>query len=300
MNRRRPLVRLMFQFLLGAVPCVALSSIAEQIGPLQPHRDGPRYTPDDWRREWPGCVYEEGVSAGRVSIARVDNTRWWRVSFAPGQIGPTEGGIGWRWPFTKNGWTSAELEYRLLFETDFQFVKGGKLPGLCGGPRTISGGMECSGYDGWSVRVMWRREGRGAAYVYHAAKTNDYGESIPFPEEYRFPVGQPVMVRLRVDMNAPGHRNGRLRVWASDRRGRVLLVVDRRDLLFTKDLSIGVDSVLFETFHGGADASWAPPQPCFVCFTAVRIRKVVGGTEAEIRPLASEDLRRPSRAAPRR
>ncbi len=272
-------------------------AVPEEIGPLRPRTDGPRYTVEDWRRDWPECEYEDGVAAGRVSIARTEGMRWWRITFAPGRIGPAEGGAGWRWRFRKEGQASAELEYRLLLEPGFQFVKGGKLPGLCGGPRTVSGGMECTGYDGWSVRLMWRREGRGEAYVYHAAKTSDYGDHIPFSEDYRFPIGRPVTVRMRVDMNTPGRADGRLRVWASDASGRLAQVVERGDLLFTRSPAIGVDSVLFETFYGGADESWAPTEACSLCITDLRIRTPVapspstGGTGL---PTALPALRRPA------
>jgi len=245
---------------------------AAELGPLRPQTDGPGYTVADWRRDWPGCEYEDGVTAGRVSIARAEGIRWWRITCAPGRIGPAEGGAGWRWRFTAKLLSSAELEYRLFFEPGFQFVKGGKLPGLCGGPRTVSGGMSCSGYDGWSARLMWRREGRGEAYVYHAANTNHYGESIPFSGDFRFPIGRPITVRMQVNMNDAERANGRVRVWVSDADGRMALVVDCDRLLLTKDRGIGVDSVLFEVFHGGADESWAPSEACSLRISDIRIR----------------------------
>ncbi|MCX7819878.1 MAG: hypothetical protein N2652_11845 [Kiritimatiellae bacterium] len=245
---------------------------AEEFGPLFPRTEGPRYTVEDWRRDWPGCEYEDGVAAGRVSVVSMAGVRWWKVTFAPGRIGPADGGAGWRWPFTTHAWPAAELEYRLFFEPRFQFVKGGKLPGLCGGPRNVTGGRECTGYEGWSVRLMWRREGRGEAYVYHAAKAGEYGDSLPFPDDFRFPCGLPVDVRLSVEMNSPGQTNGRVRVWATDTAGQLRLLVDRGDLLFTKDPAIGVDSILFETFHGGADESWAPTEACSLALTSFRVR----------------------------
>lgn len=44
------------------------------------------------------------------------------------------------------------------------YLQGGKLPGLAGGPTGCGGGA--SAYDCWSVRIMWRRQGMGEAYVY--------------------------------------------------------------------------------------------------------------------------------------
>src|SRR3546814_13585034 len=51
------------------------------------------------------------------------------------------------------------LHYRVRFPEDFDFNKGGKLPGLYAG-EAPSGGEKVSGEDGWSIRLMWREEDR--------------------------------------------------------------------------------------------------------------------------------------------
>jgi len=120
------------------------------------------YTKERWKADWPGCEFEGGIKEGRVMVTEGQRLR---VNFALGKIGPEAGGAGWRMPFGKH--ETAEMSYTLRFSKDFDFVKGGKLPGLCGGPENVSGGRPANGQNGFSARLMWRRDGRGEAYVYH-------------------------------------------------------------------------------------------------------------------------------------
>lgn len=55
------------------------------------------------------------------------------------------------------------LSYEVAFDKGFQWVKGGKLPGLRGGSDTsgCEGGAEPNGTDCWSTRLMWRTAGEG-------------------------------------------------------------------------------------------------------------------------------------------
>lgn len=58
---------------------------------------------------------------------------------------------------------SMMLSYELAFDEGFPWVKGGKLPGLRGGPNPdgCSGGNEPNGTDCFSTRLMWRTNGEG-------------------------------------------------------------------------------------------------------------------------------------------
>jgi hypothetical protein len=69
------------------------------------------------------------------------------------------------------------LSYEVRFPAGFQFIKGGKLPGLYGG-RAPSGGDAVAEGDGFSARFMWRRAGAGEIYLYQAGHTARYGDSI--------------------------------------------------------------------------------------------------------------------------
>jgi hypothetical protein len=227
-------------------------TIAGELGP---------YTKERWKADWPGCEFEGGIKEGRVMVTEGQRLR---VNFALGKIGPEAGGAGWRMPFGKH--ETAEMSYTLRFSKDFDFVKGGKLPGLCGGPENVSGGRPANGQNGFSARLMWRRDGHGEAYVYHKNQKGDYGDSFAFPSDFRFPTDTPVKVRLAVRMNTPAKRDGALRVWIDEK-----VLVEQSDMEWRSVDSFGVDGLYFETFHGGGDKSWAPTKPCWVEFAELRV-----------------------------
>lgn len=261
--------------LLFALPWLAVVCLAAPASPgtstlavALSGKPGP-YTLERWKRDWPGCAFQGGISDGRVELIKEGSTRWLRVNFAVGGIGPERGGAGWRWPIGRR--EAAELRYRARFSPDFDFVKGGKLPGLCGGPENVSGGRPANGTNGFSARLMWRKEGRGEAYVYHKNQTSDYGDSFPFPPEFRFPTGAPFEVRLVTFMNTPGQRDGALKVWITLPGQPMQLLVDRADLEWRSQHTFGVDGLYFETFHGGGDSSWSPTRPCWADFSQMEV-----------------------------
>lgn len=55
------------------------------------------------------------------------------------------------------------LSYEVAFDAGFDWVKGGKLPGLRGGLNSTgcSGGNEADGKECFITRLMWRKDGQG-------------------------------------------------------------------------------------------------------------------------------------------
>ena len=233
--------------------------------------DAGAYTAERWKRDWPGCRYEDGVKEGRVSVVRRDAGNALRITCAAGKVGPAEGGAGWRWPVDRAD--SMTLSYTLHFDPDFEFVKGGKLPGLSGGPESVTGGRPATGTNGFSARLMWRRDGRGEAYIYHMHQPGKYGESFRFPDEFRFPRGEPVQVRLQVAMIRAGQRDGQLRVWIQRKDAAERLMVERRDMEWRSVETFAADSVQFEVFHGGDDPTWAPTKACGLEIDEIRVKR---------------------------
>jgi len=245
-------------FLVLAFPMLASPVFPQETAVVFAGPTGP-YTVERWKRDWPGCDWQDGVKEGNLSVIEREGRFRLRVDYRVGEIGPGKNGAGWRFPIGRR--ESAELSYTVRFGKGFDWVKGGKLPGLCGGPANVSGGRPADGTNGFSARLMWRKQGRGEAYLYHKNQPGRYGDPVDFPEDFRFPEETDLRVRMRVIMNDPGKRNGVVRVWIQAFGGDEQELVNRTDLEWRTVDSFGIDSLYFETFHGGSDKSWAPSKP---------------------------------------
>lgn len=258
-------MRVFFMIALAGLACPGFGQDLRRISPTSPPGV---CTVEQWKRDWPGCRYEDGVSEGHLSVVTTAYEKAYRVDYEIGEIGPEKGGIGWRYPINKSNVT--ELTYKVTFSRGFQWVKGGKLPGLCGGPESVTGGNRADGKNGFSARLMWRADGRGEAYVYHMNQPTRFGESFPFPSSFRFHAGNSLLVQLRICMNDPGRRNGKLDVWLTPTdTGRKLHVISRADMEWRATRDISVDGLLFETFYGGSNKSWAPSSSSFTLFSEI-------------------------------
>ncbi len=150
------------------------------------------------------------------------------------------------------------LSYRVRFSDDFNFVKGGKLPGLFGGVGA-SGGNIPDGSDGFSTRLMWRREGQGEVYAY-LPTSERYGTSIG-RGRWQFRPGAWTQVEQEVVLNQQGAADGHIRLWVDG-----TLVIDEPGLTFRTTDALQLDGLFFSTFFGGGDPSWATPEDAYVDF----------------------------------
>lgn len=153
---------------------------------------------------------------------------------------------------------SLHLRYYIRFSETFDFVKGGKLPGLSGGT-VHSGGRIPDGTNGFSTRFMWRRNGDGEVYAYLPTSVKS-GTSIR-RGSWRFQPGRWYALEQEVALNTPGQRNGRIKVWVDGR-----LVLDEGNLVFRTVDTLKIEGVFFSTFFGGDDPTWATPKDTYVEF----------------------------------
>jgi hypothetical protein len=89
-----------------------------------------------------------------------------QVTYAAGTYGSANSGAQWYslWNTTDGSqFQSMLLSYELAFDSNFNWVQGGKLPGLRGGPdvNDCSGGAEPNGTNCFSTRLMWRKNAQG-------------------------------------------------------------------------------------------------------------------------------------------
>jgi hypothetical protein len=146
----------------------------------------------------------------------------------------------------------AYLRYYVRFPADFDFVKGGKLPGLYGG--TVTSGRKIpDGTDGFSTRFMWRAKGAAEVYAYLPSSVG-HGTSIG-RGSWAWPTGVWVEVQQHVRLNRPGHADGQVRVWVNG-----VPVLSQGGLTFRTVADLRIEGLFFSTFFGGGDASWATPR----------------------------------------
>jgi hypothetical protein len=187
-----------------------------------------------------------------------------RVHYPAGSVNPESSTPTGGTQF-KSRFAAAEsmcLSYWLRFDPKFEFVKGGKLPGLCGGD-CPSGGEQTNGQTGWSTRYMWRANGAGEVYAYilpPEAFGTELGEG-----KWRFVPGAWHHIEQMVTLNTAGQADGSVRVWY-DRKGSEAPVYETANLTYRTVSTLKIDQLFFSTFFGGSDPTWATPIDTYVDF----------------------------------
>lgn len=118
-----------------------------------------------------------GVTPGVEDIIHADDAPSWRLwtnasamlqlFYPKDSINPAKwpkgGSEFYATPLDISKASNVTLEYKVFFPGDFDWVKGGKLPGLYGGHTRCSGGSPA--LDCFSTRMMWRAGGAGELYL---------------------------------------------------------------------------------------------------------------------------------------
>lgn len=197
-----------------------------------------------------------------------------RINYPAGGVGPSQTGMQFPMSFArisgmKAAFDSLYLRYYVYFDDGFDFVKGGKLPGLMGGGNSWSrsGGDQPDGINGWTMRFMWRTGGEAVVYAYLPGgkyKEGDWGTDIKTGKS--FVTGKWHCVEQFVKVNTVGVDNGKLKVWLDDQ-----LVLDLSDVRYLTRLSdtTRVGGIYVSTFHGGNTADWAPTVTSYARFDGI-------------------------------
>ncbi len=209
-----------------------------------------------------------GVDQARlVSAADAPAERMLRVSYPAGSASRRadgeDGGMQAYLLLPDGPVDELDLTYQVRFPPGFDFVKGGKLPGLYGG--SVTGGQDIpDGTDGFSTRYMWRKDGDGEVYAY-LPTSEKTGTSIG-RGCWSFPTGRWTAMHQRVRLNTPGRADGEVRVWQDGRQ-----VLARSGLTFRTTDELQIDGLFFSTFFGGGDTSWASPVDQYADFAAFAV-----------------------------
>lgn len=227
---------------------------------------------------------------GELSIVSDGSNRYLRQRYVPSSSGSPV--VGYQTSFA--GADEMWVSYRIYFEPGFEWVKGGKLPGLFGGSLPSGGSTS---RDGFSARMMWRSSSRLAFYAYHyvedrpgyePSRTTVYGEDFPFTDAsdpeglYRAPVGRWITVRQHIKLNSgPYNYDGVLEGWI-DGVKRVSRHPNEGDGLrwFGPDSdAFDIEGLYYSSFYGGGDPSWSPSSTTYIRFDDFRVATTREGVE---------------------
>jgi len=201
-----------------------------------------------------------------------------QVEYPAGSFSNGTGGTQWYALFDESQqWQTMLLSYDLAFEAGYDWVKGGKLPGLRGGlpPGCGDGGQEVDGYDCWSARLMWRTDGEGEIYAYFLTTPelcespnicdSSYGTSID-RGAFSFVPAAWTTLSLLISLNDPDSSNGFAQLYVND-----TLVIQQFGMQYRLASNVTIGGLFFSTFFGGSDDTWSTPDTQYTYFRNMRM-----------------------------
>ena len=217
------------------------------------------------------------------------------ITCTPGSVG-MESGSGFKAkPLLKFPTDHVVFEYSVYFPKDFNWVKGGKTPGLGLGP---AGNDAATGSD-WeqtlgSVRVMWRENGQAIGYVYLPLEISEDGTrdgtiTVQRPDFQNaadgsldkhagidlffkqqnglsFTRGTWNDVKIEVKLNTPGKFDGYCALTVNGKTR------DIKNIVFRKSPDIRINVALVVAFFGGSTLDWSAKKKEILEFKDFNVR----------------------------
>ncbi|TFY63945.1 hypothetical protein EVG20_g6115 [Dentipellis fragilis] len=205
----------------------------------------------------------------------------WEAVYPAGSINPSapiKGGFGFymsgpqafKEQVNDKGAQEAVVGYEVMFQEGWEWVKGGKLPGIFGGigdfAYKCTGGRSNERCKCFNLRLMWRANGVGELYAYLPMNDTNTARLLavpPFSHQnpdfgftvgrgaWTFPTGKWTKIAIRARMNDVGSANGEVELWVD---GKSVISVD--GLVLREDAESHIKGMHFQTFFGG-DSLWS-------------------------------------------
>lgn len=161
-------------------------------------------------------------------------------------------GMGFTWLLPKlAGADTACLTYELWLPEDFEFGKGGTLPGIFGGETLEVPGKAAPGF---ATRNAWGEN--GAMFVRYTSDGDARENTLAIdPDNLRLDRGRWLRIEQEIILNEPGTNNGQFRLWVD---GKVRY--DEGGIMFRKTAAAQFRGVVADVHYGanGADAAAIP------------------------------------------
>jgi hypothetical protein len=164
---------------------------------------------------------------------------------------------------------SACFSYLVKFPDNFDFVKGGKLPGMWIGNQGANGGVNLD--NGFSSRFMWRSGGQAEVYLYVPLnQTTDYQKLIINNNNYGDSLWRGL---LNLELDIWNNMTMCIKLNTYDKYDGILKVINNNNtfefdtLKWTNHKDELINGLMMTTFFGGNDISWAPKYNTMTYFT---------------------------------
>jgi hypothetical protein len=155
-----------------------------------------------------------------------------------GVVTEFKGGTTFPWaPRPVQGKTSACLSYHVLLPADFEFHRGGVLPGIAGTDGAEQG-------DSFLARLAWRAKTGGGVTV-RVTENGTTRASLAERQTFDLPRGRWVKIEQEVVVNTPRSSDGILRVWIDGS-----LALERTDISYRSQSAVTVAGVSVDVFRG--------------------------------------------------
>ncbi|USN58567.1 MAG: hypothetical protein H6767_00090 [Candidatus Peribacteria bacterium] len=117
---------------------------------------------------------------------------------------------------------------------------------------------------GFSLRFAWKRDGELDVLNY-GADTGTYGDFVG-GNFFQFVPETDYTITQEVVLNTPGNADGYLGVVVNGKK-----VYESNTMVYRNNAEVQIDSLLFATFFGGSDESWATPNDTYLEIKNFRI-----------------------------
>jgi hypothetical protein len=151
------------------------------------------------------------------------------------------------------------FSYKIKFGKTFDFSMGGELPGLAGLNKDYDpkpDGCKKIGKDeGFSLRSMFRENGRAIGHFYHQNKSKPCGDEIDYQHQgknFSFKRDKTYLIEQYVKMNDANQENGIVTIYVNGFK-----VLERTNMTFSENRIYDINYRYFQFWHGGNNSDWA-------------------------------------------
>ena len=210
-----------------------------------------------------GFGFEYLANEGGLALETIDGNRFLRQRYEPIDRGTAVTEFLSE-PVNAQKTNEMWLSYKVYFEPGWEWVLGGKLPGLAGGDFP-SGGKGGDGTDGFSARLMWRPGGQIVVYAYHPDRPGRFGEDFSLCGNVEPGVWTEITTRIVMNSTADSF-DGIVEAWVDGQKR-----LSKSDVRWRTTGEFGVDRFVYSSFYGGSSREWAPTSTTFARFDDFRM-----------------------------